>query len=295
MNVSMNGIDIVVLNYNDAKTTCDFVKRVRNYICIKKIVVVDNCSSDDSFSILNSLRSAKIDIIRTERNGGYGAGNNYGIKYLNNCSDSRYILLANPDTIIKENTIIQMVRFMNKHEEYAIVAPYMLNKDGLRTSHCAFRLPTKLEYVLSFGMIYSKFVHSFLYKSLVEKDDEILDVDAVSGALFMMNKKKMIEDGMYDENIFLYCEEVVLGMKMKKTNNKIGLMCRESFIHNHSQSISKTYSSVLSRQKLLIASKLYVIKKYYKAGPILYFIAVLVSHVSLFELRIKSLLGWSFL
>ena len=88
-------IGCVVLNYNDYKTTTDFVLRVKEMKSIDLIVVVDNYSTDDSFHQLLSLESEKVHVIQSSKNGGYGYGNNVGIEYLKGKVD--YILIANPD------------------------------------------------------------------------------------------------------------------------------------------------------------------------------------------------------
>ena len=90
-------IGCVVLNYNDAKTTVEFVQRVKNMDSIDLIVVIDNCSTDDSYIQLKILESNKVHVIKSEKNGGYGYGNNVGIDYLKDKVD--YIMIANPDVI----------------------------------------------------------------------------------------------------------------------------------------------------------------------------------------------------
>ena len=70
----------VILNYNDAQTVIEQVKRIYQYSSLDYIVVVDNCSTDNSWEELQALKekSEKISLIQTEKNGGYGAGNNAG-------------------------------------------------------------------------------------------------------------------------------------------------------------------------------------------------------------------------
>ena len=58
-----------------------------------------------------------------------------------------------------------------------------------------------------------------------------MDVEAVAGSLFMLDAKKMIGNTLFDENVFLYCEERILGMKCKNANLKIALLPQCSFIH----------------------------------------------------------------
>lgn len=283
-------VDILVLNYNDAETTLEYVNQVKNFKCVRKILIVDNCSTDDSLKVLLECKFEKVEIISSSENCGYGAGNNFGIKYLMDYYDSKYILISNPDVIVTDSTIKKLEDFLKKHQDFAVVAPFMLNPKGEKQINTAFHIPDIKDYIMSFGMIWTKYFSKYFYKDILESNREVKVVDGVSGSMLMVNANIMIEKGMYDENIFLYCEEIVLGIKLKNVGLKTALLTRETFIHNHSISISKTYKSELERHKLLVKSKLYVIKKYYNASPIMYLGAYVMSRVSLIETWLWTLL-----
>lgn len=93
----MPKIGLVILNYNDYKTTIELCNKIKNYDSIYKIVIVDNLSTDDSFINLKTLESYKIDVIKTDKNGGYSYGNNYGAFYLIDRYKIDILFIANPD------------------------------------------------------------------------------------------------------------------------------------------------------------------------------------------------------
>ena len=281
-------VDVVVLNYNDWKTTSNFVDSIKQYRNIEHIVIVDNCSLDDSFEKLKLLESDKILTIRSKQNGGYGYGNNVGIRFLKKKDNPEYILLSNPDVIVSDKTIKEMEMFLSTHSEYAIVAPFMCNKYGEKQNNSAFKLPTENQYIKSLGMFYSKYKHPLQYKDFEKSVDEFMTVGAVSGSMFMFRTDPMIKYGMFDENMFLYCEEVTLGLKMHQAQQKIGLLLQETFIHNHSISISKSYRSDVAKRRLLNKSKLYVLRNYYKSRGIKYFCAVILSKIGIAETYINN-------
>lgn len=274
-------VDCLVLNYNDAFTVRDCILRMKEYQIVRKIVVVDNCSTDDSLLELKKYASDKIEVISTDYNGGYGYGNNFGIKYLVEECKSKYILLCNPDTIILESTVNVLYDFLNNNKDYAIVAPVMHNISGQRQINTAIKLPSKTEYSLSLEIIYSKLFKPMFYKDI--SNEYIMQVGSVSGSLFMMNADIMYKYGMYDENIFLYNEEIVLGKKMHNANFKVGILTKEKFIHNHAVSISKTYNKLVDRQKILIKSHKYVTKKYFNYSCLDYLFDDICCHISLLE------------
>lgn len=280
----------LILNFNDFKTTKALVKILDGYSSIHKIIVVDNCSTDNSYLELLKIKTDKVDVIQTKRNGGYGFGNNYGIKYISKRYHARYILLCNPDIVIEEEPIISMIDFLNKHEDYILVAPLMLNRYKEKQYNTAFKIPSIYEYILSLDIFFTKITKSSFYKNFDAINSEYKQVDALSGSLFMMKTDEMIKYGMYDEKLFLYCEEIVLAMKLKAVGLKTALLVKEQFIHMHSVSISKTYHSLIKKRQLLLKSKLYVIKKYYDVNYIEYFLAILLSKISLFEIALLSLI-----
>ncbi|WP_370821480.1 glycosyltransferase family 2 protein [Acidaminococcus massiliensis] len=282
-------VDVLTLNYNDSETIISFLKSIKDFQIVHHILVVDNCSIDDSFLKLKKFENDKITVIQTDHNGGYGAGNNLGMRYLAAHGMPQFVLQCNPDVIINESTIEKLEKFLREHDDYVMVAPFMLNKYGEKESNSAFPLATKWQYILSLDIILNKLLSLNAYKNLIDCTDEYKEVDAVAGSLFMMDLKKMIHGGMYDEHIFLYCEEMSLGIKLRDSGYKTALLPCQTFIHNHSISINKTFQSTLSRRKLLVKSKLYVIKSLYHSNTMEYCIAWILSRLSFLEIMLLEL------
>ena len=256
-------LDILVLNYNDSATTISFANSVKDYANVSHVLIVDNNSTDDSLKKLKEIASEKILVLESERNGGYGAGNNIGIRYLSEKFKSEYILLSNPDVVVTERVLVELEEFLRTHSDYAIVSAFMCNPQKSRQINTAFKIPTKWEYILSIDLIFRKFIHSINYAMSEYENIIVKDVGSVSGSMFLMRTKDMLKYGMFDESIFLYCEEVVLGKKMANGGKKIGILPSLTYIHNHSISISKNYRSIFSRQALLSKSKILVLKRYF--------------------------------
>ena len=276
-------IDVLTLNYNDCETTSRFVDSVKGYLCVSHVLVVDNNSSDGSAIQLKKIESKKVRVLCNDHNGGYGYGNNIGIKWLKEHCNSKYILLANPDVYVDEITLRKMESFLDCNKEYALVAPIMLDKNGKIQYNTAFKIPKLWNFILSLDLFVSKLFKPYYYSDLTTKKNIVKDVDAVSGSMFMMNVEKMLSYGMFDERVFLYCEELILGMKLKKCGFKTGLLCDSFFTHNHSVSISKTYKSIYSKRKLMMISSLFVIKHYYKAHFFARLCGCLLAKLSLLE------------
>ncbi len=279
-------VDLLILNYVDYETTQELVNRIKSYKSIAHICIVDNASPNESFEQLQNNCCDKIDVIQTPKNGGYGYGNNYGIKYLYEKYKSKYILLCNPDISITDVVIGHLENFLKNNNSYAIVAPAMLDRNGIRQKNTAFKIGSVFEYIMSFGMLYSKVFKPGEYQLSTKINCEVIDVEAVAGSLFLLDTTKMIDNIMYDENVFLYCEERILGMKCKEANFKIALLPQYTFIHNHSVSISKTVDSEVKKRRLMNKSAMYVIKNYYKANLFEILLGKIMMSISIGEMKV---------
>lgn len=277
---------VVILNYNDATTTIEILSKIIRYEIITHIVVVDNCSTDNSLQILSSHASSKVDVVKSDRNGGYGYGNNYGIRYLNEKYKPSHILICNPDIDIEESVLAKMLDVFEKDSKVAVVAPYMLNRDGRKEPGTAWRLPTKYEYIFSADLIVGHFLRPTYYPNLDKLPDVTKEVDCVAGSLLMVDTAKMLKYGMYDENIFLFGEETTIGSKFKKVGLKTVLLLQETFLHLHGVSINKTTGSEIKKRKLMLASRQYILKTYLGASKMDLLLAKIVYSISMFEFRL---------
>ena len=109
---------IIILNYNDCETVEKYLDSIINYRIIDRIVVVDNCSTDDSWERLKKLVNEKVSVIQTNGNYGYSAGNNFGIRYAEeHIQGLKNVIISNPDIIVSEESIKEIISVM-KSQHY---------------------------------------------------------------------------------------------------------------------------------------------------------------------------------
>lgn len=252
-------IGCVVLNYNDADTTLDLLKRIEPMDTIDQIVLVDNKSTDNSLERLKDQESNKVHMVCAEKNGGYGSGNNVGIEYLRKNYSCDYIIIANPDVIFDESVIKKMVNEFD--EDTVIVAPLTLDSKKERQLPIAWKVPTVKDYFLFSSIVLNKIFKPFQYPTQFFNTD-ICEVDCVQGCLFMFNNS-LIEDKLYDENIFLFFEESCIGKKFKDKGYKTKLLMNVDYIHNHSVSINKAFNSEARKRKITLDSFYTYFEDYY--------------------------------
>ena len=260
----------IILNYNDVDTTIKLLDSIKGYSCLDAIIVVDNASTDDSALRLKNYISDNMILVEANANHGYGAGNNLGIRYAKEMLGADYALIANPDTVFSEDCISELIKVLKRHKELALIAPVMttdnrdeqINIPGSKKNNIyspvAQPLRPWLYDLLASGPISRRlFVKILGYNESYFKNKSCVYVDTVPGSLLLVDIDKFLEAGGYDEEVFLYAEEYILGHELKNIGYKSALLLRQSYIHRHSSSISKRYKSLIKRQKLRIKSTLH--------------------------------------
>ena len=272
-------IGCVILNYNDYTTTINLLNRIKSFNLLNRIIVVDNCSKDNSYQALKEFEDSKIKVIQSTRNGGYGYGNNLGIKYLKEIDNPDFILIANPDVQFTENVINQMIE--NTSDDVALIAPLTLDMSGNVQLPVAWKVPRLKDFFLFSSIVLNKLFKPMSYtKDYFQKD--ICEVGCVQGSFFMINAKN-IGDRIYDENIFLYFEESCLGKMFQDRGLKTILLTNVTYIHAHSVSINKTIKSEVNKRRIMLDSFLQYFKDYYHYPDIVIKIMNLFKKIILVE------------
>ena len=262
---------MVIVNYNDYETTKRLLDNVKGYKILKEIVVVDNKSTDDSLINLQKIKNKKITIIDSGNNKGYSYALNVGCKYLIEKYRELNIVISNSDIIIdSENDIKDLNSYISNKN--VIVGPTIIQGNDLNRG---FKIPTPWQDIKQNIVFFGKRV---LAKELSYPDNyyhkDISKVDTVSGCFFMISSKHLEDMGYFDENVFLYYEENIMGIKTKKLGKNIIVCNNVDVIHDHSVSIDKSLKRI-KKYDILKISQEYFEKKYNHANKIeLFFLKV---------------------
>nr|WP_205395998.1 glycosyltransferase [Streptococcus lutetiensis] len=217
----------VVLHYMVPDETIECVNSILNNVNVGNaklnIVVVDNGSTNDSFSILSKefTDEKKVVLLRSQKNLGFARGNNIGYKYAKEILKSDYIALINNDTIIYQDDWIMKANELYKMYDYAVLGPDIITMDNyhqnpfyptkwnLKSLRRA-RMKQKIKLILTYIGIDELFLkHNESELENKYLDHEILDAD-LHGACFVFSRNYIdIFDGLC-EDTFLYMEEEIL-------------------------------------------------------------------------------------
>ena len=297
-------VAVIIVNFNDEEETISYAEKITKYDVIDRAVVVDNMSTTiGAFNKLQKLEelSNKITVLKSDKNGGYSYGNNFGMKFLQeeekkNNIKYDYIIISNPDIDVEEKAIKASIEILENDKKVAICAPRMFSKDGKPARRSAWKLRTFLRDVVHAVRILEIPFYKVLRNGEYSEEDyknEILEVEAIAGSFFIIRKDIFEEVNLFDENVFLFYEEDILGKKLKVLGYKTISLNSEKFIHYESQTIGKVYN-YFSKMNLLYKSKMYYQVTYNKIGIIeklLFFILKIIRMIELcIEVPIRKLL-----
>jgi GT2 family glycosyltransferase len=185
--------------------------------------IVDNNSGDSSTATLRQAASefANVHLIEAPKNGGFGYGNNQVInRVISGEVQAEYMYFLNPDAIPERNAIAAMLTYLVEHPSVGIVGSGLINEDGTHTDSM-FRFPSflsEVESALAFGPI-SRLLRN--HRQTLEPLTAAGPVDWVAGTSLMIRAEALKDVGGFDEDFFLYWEEIELCHRVARAGFEI--------------------------------------------------------------------------
>lgn len=221
--------------------------------CLKSIVKISDKTAFEVIIVNNDAQQLTlpsnikqklaITLVNSPKNLGYGGGNNLGVKK----AKGKYLWFLNPDTIVNDGVIDQLVKFLENNPQVGIVAPTITHENG---SSYQIQGSTDLTPLATI------FSHSFLAKlwpnnpirrqHLLFDTDQALtrEVGAAPGSVLMISRKLFNEVGQFDENFFLYYEEHDLCKRIRNIGKQVYILAKPKVIHIGGQSSRKSTASL---------------------------------------------------
>ena len=215
-------VSIIVLNYNAGKLLLDCVTSLKKSTYENmEILVVDNISSDDSH-IKCKEKFSDIKLIQNKKNLGYCGGNNVGI----NQASGEFIVILNPDTVVKENWLEEMFNAYNEFGD-GLYQPKIisLNEPGIIQS------TGNMIHVFGFGFARDKGKKDIVEKDIVEK------IGYASGTCLFTSKNVLEKVGLLDEFLFLYHDDLDLGWRAAQIGINSYYVPKSEIYHAESYSL----------------------------------------------------------
>ncbi len=219
----MKKLTISIVNYNAGEyliSCLESLRKVKQEIDFE-VYVVDNASSDGSAEKAKN-KFPEFNFIINKDNLGFGKAHNLVLRK----SESQYILTLNPDTEVPSGTLSYIYDFMEKNKEVGIASSKVEKTDGSidAASHRGF--PTLLASFLYFFFKNDKLYH------LTDRDmTKTHEVDSVVGAFMFIRKSVLEKIGYFDEEYFLYGEDIDLCFRVKKAGFKVMYVPEVKIMH----------------------------------------------------------------
>jgi len=253
-----NNLTFVIVTYKSDKVIDDCLLSIpSNY----PIIIIEN-SGNKNFKkkVEKKYTNVKCEIMN--KNEGYCYGNNFGIKL----SKTGLVFVLNPDVRLQSDTLEELERISNKINNFAILAPTLISnkfKEG-------FGLTT------NYGF----------NKKNQPVTSEFFEVDYVQGCALLLDKNKLKDIGFFDENIFMYFDDIDLCKRIKNSGKKIYVSRKAKIEHLGAKAANDEFFNDVefSRNWHLMWSTFYFNKKHYG-----YFFALKKTYKKLITSIIKFL------
>jgi GT2 family glycosyltransferase len=251
-------LTIIVISYNTQDMTISCLKSVyeqtRNITY--NVIIVDNSSNDGSATEI-AKQFPKTELIKLEENIGFARANNLAAEK----AIGHYILLLNPDTLVLNNAIENLLDFAKQNPKAGIWGGRTIFADGsLNRTSCFGKTTTWSLFCRTFFLSAlfsrSKIFNYEMYGNW--RHDTVEQVDIVSGCFFLITSSLWEQLAGFDKHFFMYGEEVDLCLRAKKMGY-LPMVTPEATIIHYGGASEKTHAGKLNK---ILAAKISLIKKH---------------------------------
>jgi GT2 family glycosyltransferase len=225
-----------------------------------EVIVVDNASPQGP-SGLNQLPGVRF--IQSATNRGFGGGCNLGARH----ASGRYLLFLNPDTLLANDVVGALTAFLDAHPRAGAVGPMLLEEDG-RIFEGARLLPTLVNEFLAHATLTGRFPdcawtsQPYLARRAYLSTRQ---VESVIGACLLIRSDLFQSLGGFDENFFLYVEELDLCRRIRNTGFQVWYVHTARLTHKRQKSTMQLFGSTRKIEFQHMRSQLYYFRKH--EGP----------------------------
>ena len=235
MSLSRQNLSIVIVTFKSEAVVHDCIKSIGSDI---EIIVVEN-SNNKKFKENLEKNYSNVSCIISMKNLGMGAGNNIGIKKVKN----DFVLILNPDVILENSTIDELISASKNILNYAILAPISSDVD-----YPNYKILDPIKEIINFK--------------------EPQKVRSVDGFAMLLDKKKLdklLSERYFDENFFMYLENDDLCKRIIDINENIYIVPLSKIKHLGGKAVDEKYKNEVefSRNWHWIWSKFYYQEKHY--------------------------------
>jgi hypothetical protein len=277
-------LSIIIVNYNVKEFLQNLIHSIEKASTnlTKEIIIIDNASDDGSVEFIKE-KFPQIKLIANQTNLGFGKANNIGLKQ----AAGKYILLINPDTLVAEDTFEKMIKFFESNKNVGLAGCKILNPDGSLQLACRRSFPgpwTSFTKVTGLSTLFPKSKIFARYNLTYLDENKSYEVDAISGSFMMMRKEVYEKVGGFDEQFFMYGEDLDLCYRIQKAGYKVFYVHSTQIIHYKGES---TKRSSIDETKVFYSAMHLFVKKHLSTS----FLVGLILRSAIFVRSILAFIG----
>lgn len=264
-------LSVIILNYNVRYFLEQCVASVQEALknIDSEIIVVDNYSQDDSCEMIKS-RFPSVKLIKNNSNLGFPKGNNIGVAQAN----GKYICILNPDTVVAEDTFEKILAFAEKQNNLGIVGCKLIDGSGNLLPESKRGIPTPFVALTKIFGLYKLFPNWKLFNRYYAQhlsENETGKVEILVGAFMIMKRDLYNEIGGFDENCFMYSDDIDLSFMALKSGKNNFYFHETSVIHYKGES---TVKDGLYMKRFREAMQFFYNKHYKNSVEFVFFIEI---------------------
>ncbi len=272
---------VIILNYNQPKITVKCaVSVLKQSYSSMDVVVVDNGSTKKNCIHLKELLPNNVELVHSEHNFGYAAGNNLGARYHGALPEPEFLLILNNDVFFRDEYTIKKLLYTLKSNQNCVAVSPLANIVGNdcdpKTHHQVRRDANFAACVISGSwwlrrLPYLKKIYDWhIYADwLPYKENQEYNCNSVNGCCFIIKANFLKSIGYFDEGTFLYFEELVLGRQVKLSGRHCCLLTSVTVDHYQGSTTRQCGRQVRFKMyKEDIKSQVYYCKKYLHTGKL---------------------------
>lgn len=214
-------LSVIILNYNVRYFLELCVLSVESALenIDSEIIVVDNNSQDNSCEMIKT-RFPNVKLIQNSQNTGFPKGNNIGVDE----AKGEYICILNPDTVVAEDTFEKVLEFAKKQQNLGIVGVKLIDGTGNFLPESKRGIPKPWVAFTKISGLHKLFPKSALFNKYYAQhlsENQTGEVEILVGAFMVLKKELYQEVGGFDENCFMYSDDIDLSymvLQKGKTN-----------------------------------------------------------------------------
>ncbi len=251
-------LSVIIVNYNVAYFLEQCLNSVQEALSSVngEVFIVDNNSIDGSVEMVQR-KFPNYNLLVNKENVGFSKANNQAILQ----SNSKYILLLNPDTVVEENTFSKVIEFMEEHPNAGGIGVRMLDGKGNFLPESKRGLPTPLvAFYKIFGLskLFPRSKKFGQYHAGHLDEFKTSKIEILSGAFMLLRKEALNKIGLLDEDYFMYGEDIDLSYRILKGGYENYYFPETRIIHYKGESTKKSslnYVFVFYRAMIIFAEK----------------------------------------